>query len=237
MIKMLKIESVDVYYGETEVLWNISLNLKQGELLAIIGPNGAGKTTIMRTIMGLLTPKKGAIFYEGEKIDHLPSYNIVKKGIALVPEGRRLFPKLTVLENLEIGNYLKNVRIFREDLLKQTFEFFPILFERKNQEAQTLSGGESQMLAIARALMSNPKLLLLDEPSLGLAPNIVTSLFQTIKKLNEQGLTIIIVEQHISQVLEIANRAYLLENGSIILEDTGSKMLNNEHIKEAYLGL
>lgn len=234
---MLKIESVDVYYGETKVLWNISLNLKQGELLAIIGPNGAGKTTIMRTIIGLLAPKKGVIFYEDEKIDHLPSYNIVKKGIALVPEGRRLFPKLTVLENLEIGNYLKNIRIFRQDLLKQTFEFFPILFERKNQEAQTLSGGESQMLAIARALMSKPKLLLLDEPSLGLAPNIVTYLFQTIKKLNEHGLTVIIVEQHVSQVLEIANRAYLLENGSIILEDTGSKMLNNEHVKKAYLGL
>lgn len=234
---MLKIESVDVYYGETKVLWNISLNVKQGELLAIIGPNGAGKTTIMRTIIGLIAPKKGAIFYEDEKIDHLPSYNIVKKGIALVPEGRRLFPKLTVLENLEIGNYLKNIRIFRQDLLKQTFEFFPILFERKNQEAQTLSGGESQMLAIARALMSKPKLLLLDEPSLGLAPNIVTYLFQTIKKLNEHGLTIIIVEQHVSQVLEIANRAYLLENGSIILEDTGSKMLNNEHVKKAYLGL
>jgi branched-chain amino acid transport system ATP-binding protein len=237
MIKMLKIESVDVYYGETKVLWNISLNLKQGELLAIIGPNGAGKTTIMRTIIGLLAPKKGVIFYEDEKIDHLPSYNIVKKGIALVPEGRRLFPKLTVLENLEIGNYLKNIRIFRQDLLKQTFEFFPILFERKNQEAQTLSGGESQMLAIARALMSKPKLLLLDEPSLGLAPNIVTYLFQIIKKLNEHGLTVIIVEQHVSQVLEIANRAYLLENGSIILEDTGSKMLNNEHVKKAYLGL
>jgi len=237
MIKMLKVESIDVYYGETKVLWNISLNLKQGELLAIIGPNGAGKTTIMRTIIGLLAPKKGVIFYEDKKIDHLPSYNIVKKGIALVPEGRRLFPKLTVLENLEIGNYLKNIRIFRQDLLKQTFEFFPILLERKNQEAQTLSGGESQMLAIARALMSKPKLLLLDEPSLGLAPNIVTYLFQTIKKLNEHGLTVIIVEQHVSQVLEIANRAYLLENGSIILEDTGSKMLNNEHVKKAYLGL
>ena len=234
---MLKIESVDVYYGETKVLWNISLNLKQGELLAIIGPNGAGKTTILRTIIGLLEPKKGAIFYEDEKIDHLPSYNIVQKGIALVPEGRRLFPKLTVLENLEIGNYLKNIRIFRQDLLKQTFEFFPILLERKNQEAQTLSGGESQMLAIARALMSKPKLLLLDEPSLGLAPNLVTYLFQTIKKLNEHGLTVIIVEQHVSQVLEIANRAYLLENGFIVLEDTGSKMLNNEHVKKAYLGL
>lgn len=234
---MLEIKSIDAYYGETKVLWNISLNVIKGEILAIIGPNGAGKTTIMRTIMGLLVPKKGTIFYEGERIDHLPTYNIVKKGIALVPEGRRLFPKLTVLENLEIGNYLKNVRTFRQDLLKQTFEFFPILFERKNQEAQTLSGGESQMLAIARALMSKPKLLLLDEPSLGLAPNLVMSLFQTIKKLNEQGLTVIIVEQHVSQILEIADRAYLLENGSIILEDTGSKMLDNEHVKKAYLGL
>jgi len=234
---MLEIKSIDAYYGETKVLWNISLNVRQGELLAIIGPNGAGKTTIMRTIMGLLTPKKGTIFYEGERIDHLPSYNIVKKGIALVPEGRRLFPKLTVLENLEIGNYLKNIRPFRQDLLKQTFEFFPIIVERKNQEAQTLSGGESQMLAIARALMSKPKLLLLDEPSLGLAPNLVTSLFQTIKKLNKHGLTIIIVEQHVSQVLEMADRAYLLENGSIILEDSGNKMLDNEHVKKAYLGL
>jgi len=234
---MLEIKSIDAYYVETKILRNISLNVRQGELLAIIGPNGAGKTTIMRTIMGLLTPKKGSIFYEGKRIDHLPPYNIVKKGITLVPEGRRLFPKLTVLENLEIGNYLKNIRTFRQDLLKQTFEFFPILFERRNQEARTLSGGESQMLAIARALMSKPKLLLLDEPSLGLAPNLVTSLFQTIKKLNKHGLTIIIVEQHVSQVLEIADRAYLLENGSIILEDIGSKMLNNSHVKKAYLGL
>jgi len=237
MIKMLKIKSVDAYYGETKVLWDISLNVKKGELLAIIGPNGAGKTTIMRNIIGLLVPKKGTVFYESKRIDHLPPHNIVKKGIALVPEGRRLFPKLTVLENLEMGNYLKNLRIFRQDLLKQTFEFFPILFERKDQEAKTLSGGESQMLAIARALMSKPKLLLLDEPSLGLAPNLVTSLFQTVKKLNKQGLTVIIVEQHVPQVLEIADRAYLLENGSIILEDTGSRMLDNEHVKKAYLGL
>ncbi|MBA7573467.1 ABC transporter ATP-binding protein [Candidatus Atribacteria bacterium 1244-E10-H5-B2] len=234
---MLEIKSIDAYYGETKVLWNISLNIRRGELLAVIGPNGAGKTTIMRTIMGLLTPKKGSIFYEGKRIDRLPSYDIVKKGIALVPEGRRLFPKLTVLGNLEIGNYLKNIRIFRQDLLKQTFEFFPILFERKNQEARTLSGGESQMLAIARALMSKPKLLLLDEPSLGLAPNLVTSLFKTIKRLNKHGLTIIIVEQHVSQVLEVAGRAYLLENGSITLEDDGGKMLKNPHIKKAYLGL
>ncbi len=234
---MLNLKFIDAYYGETKVLWNISLNVIQGELLAIVGPNGAGKTTIMRTIMGLLTPKNGTIFYKDEKINHLPCYKIVKKGITLVPEGRRLFPKLTVLENLEMGNYLKNIRTFRQDLLKEIFEFFPILFERKNQEARTLSGGESQMLAIARALMSKPKLLLLDEPSLGLAPNLAASLFQTIKKLNKRGLTIIIVEQHVSQVLEMANRAYLLENGSIILEDTGSKMLNNPHIKKAYLGL
>ena len=234
---MLEIKSIDAYYGETKILRNISLNVRQGEILAIIGPNGSGKTTIMRTIMGLLTPKKGTIFYEGERIDRLLPYNIVKKGITLVPEGRRLFPKLTVLENLEIGNYLKDIRIFRQDLLKQTFEFFPILFEIKNQEARTLSGGESQMLAIARALMSKPKLLLLDEPSLGLAPNLVISLFQTIEKLNKHGLTIIIVEQHVSQVLELADRSYLLENGSIILEDTGSKMLKNPHVKKAYLGL
>jgi len=234
---MLEIKSVDAYYGETKVLWDISLNVKEGELLAIVGPNGAGKTTLMRTIVGLLAPKTGTIFYKRERIDRLPPYNIVKKGIALVPEGRRLFPKLTVLENLEMGNYLKNLRIFRQDLLKQTFEFFPILFERKDQKAQTLSGGESQMLAIARALMSKPELLLLDEPSLGLAPNLVTSLFQTIKKLNKQGLSVIIVEQHVSQVLEIADRAYLLENGSIILEDTGSRMLGNKHVKKAYLGL
>jgi len=234
---MLKVKSVDVYYGESQVLWNVSLDVKKGELVAIVGSNGAGKTTIMRTLTGLLKPKKGTILYEGERIDHLPPYKIVKKGITLVPEGRRLFPKLTVLENLEVGNYLKSVRSFRQDLLKQVFELFPVLFERRNQQAQTLSGGESQMLAIGRALMSKPKLLLLDEPSLGLAPNLITSLFQTVKELNEQGMTVIIVEQHVSQVLEITHRAYLLENGSIILEATGSEMLDDEHVKKAYLGV
>lgn len=234
---MLKIESVDVNYGETQILWNVSLNVCQGELLALVGPNGAGKTTVMRTIMGLVKPKNGVIFFEEKKINHLPCFEIVKKGITLVPEGRRLFPKLTVIENLEMGNYLKSIRPFRQELLKQVFDFFPILFDRKNQEARTLSGGESQMLAIARALMLKPKLLLLDEPSLGLAPNIVASLFEIIDKLNKNGLTIIIVEQHVSQVLEMAKRAYLLENGSIILEENGNKMLNNPHIKKAYLGL
>ena len=234
---MLKVKSIDAYYGKTHVLWDVSFNVKSGELLAIVGPNGAGKTSIMRTLTGLLRPKKGTVLYENERIDHLPPYEIVKKGMALVPEGRRLFPKLTVLENLEVGNYLQNIRNFRQDLLQQVFELFPVLSERHNQQAQTLSGGESQMLAIGRALMSKPKLLLLDEPSLGLAPNLVTFLFKIVKRLNEYGMTIIIVEQHISQVLEVVDRAYLLENGSIILEATGKEMLNNEHVKKAYLGI
>lgn len=234
---MLQAESIEAFYGETQVLHNVSLDVKKGELLAIIGPNGAGKTTLMRTLTGLLRPRKGSILYEGKRIDALPPYEIVKRGIALVPEGRRLFPKLTVLENLEVGNYLKTVRSSRQELLNHVFELFPVLFERSYQQAETLSGGESQMLAIGRALMSKPKLLLLDEPSLGLAPNLVTSLFQTVKELNESGVTVMIVEQHIFQISRIAHRAYLLENGSIVLEIPGGDMADNEHVKKAYLGL
>jgi branched-chain amino acid transport system ATP-binding protein len=234
---LLQLKSINAFYGETQVLWNVSLEIKAGELMAIVGPNSAGKTTIMKVITGLLKPVSGEIFYQNEKIDHLPSYCIVDKGIALSPEGRRLFPKLTVLENLEMGNYLKKLHPYRQELIQQMFELFPILKERKNQLAETLSGGESQMLSIARAMMSKPKLLLLDEPSLGLAPNLVTNLFKTIKQLNEQGISIMIVEQHVPQVLKIAHRAYLLENGSIVMEDSGSKMLQNKHIKTAYLGL
>jgi branched-chain amino acid transport system ATP-binding protein len=234
---LLQLKSINAFYGETQVLWNVSLEIKAGELMAIVGPNSAGKTTIMKVITGMLKPASGEIIYQNEKIDHLPSYRIVDKGIALSPEGRRLFPKLTVLENLEMGNYLKKLHPYRQELIQQMFELFPILKERKNQLAETLSGGESQMLSIARAMMSKPKLLLLDEPSLGLAPNLVTNLFKTIKQLNEQGISIMIVEQHVPQVLKIAHRAYLLENGSIVMEDSGSKMLQNKHIKTAYLGL
>lgn len=234
---LLQLRSIDAFYKETQVLWNISLQANEGELTTIVGSNSAGKTTIMRVITGLLKPKKGEVMYEGKRIDPLPPYKIVEQGIALSPEGRSLFPKFTVLENLEIGNYLTKVRPYRIELIKEIFELFPILKDRKNQLAETLSGGESQMLAIARAMMSKPKLLLLDEPSLGLAPNLVSALFKTIKKLNQKGITIIIVEQHVSQVLKIADRAYLLENGRIIMEDTGMNMLKNKYIKTAYLGI
>ncbi len=237
MGQMLSVEAIDAGYGETQVLWGVSLQLRQGELLAVIGPNGTGKTTLMRTLTGLLPVRRGRIRFEGERIDLLPPHEIVQRGIALVPEGRRLFPKLTVLENLETGNYLKRLRAGRRELLEQVFALFPRLAERKDQLAHTLSGGESQMLAIGRALMSNPRLLLLDEPSLGLAPNLVKSLFQTVTALNRQGRTVVIVEQHVSQVLEIAHRSYLLENGAITLEAPGRQMLENEYVKKAYLGL
>ncbi len=234
---MLRVEAIDAGYDETQVLWGVSIELRQGELLAVVGPNGTGKTTLMRALTGLLPVRRGTIRFEGERIDRLPPHQIVQRGIALVPEGRRLFPKLTVLENLAVGNYLKRIRAGRQELLEQVFALFPRLAERKDQPASTLSGGESQMLAIGRALMSNPRLLLLDEPSLGLAPNLVDALFQTVVALNRQGRTVVIVEQHVSQVLEIAHRSYLLENGAIALEAPGREMLENEYVKKAYLGL
>jgi branched-chain amino acid transport system ATP-binding protein len=226
-----------VFYGETQVLWEVSLECREGEILAVVGPNGAGKTTLMRALTGLLHPKGGTIVFRGRRIEQLPPHEIVRLGIAMVPEGRRLFPKLTVLENLEVGNYLRENRPQRASFLEQVFSLFPRLYERRSQLAQTLSGGESQMLAVGRALMSNPQLMAMDEPSLGLAPNLVDALFETVQKLNAQGRTIFIVEQHVSQALEMADRAYLLENGSVALEGTGAAMLGDEHVKKAYLGL
>ena len=231
---ILKVENIDVFYGRIQVIWDVSFNVRKGELLAIIGANGAGKTTLLKSIMGFLHPGKGTIIFQGKKIEQLSTYQIAGLGISLVPEGRQLFRKMTVLENLKAGAYLKGIQ---EDSLEYVFNLFSALSGRKNQYAGTLSGGESQMLAIGRALMSKPKLLLLDEPSLGLAPKLVISLFQTVRKLNEQGITVVIVEQHVHQALEIAHRAYLLENGSIILEATGSEMLNSERVKKAYLGV
>jgi branched-chain amino acid transport system ATP-binding protein len=234
---MLTIDSIDVFYDETQVLWEVSLECREGEILAVVGPNGAGKTTLMLALTGLLHPRGGTIRFQGKRIEHLPPHEIVKLGVAMVPEGRRLFPKLTVLENLEVGNYLRENRVRRASFLEQVYSLFPRLYERRSQLAQTLSGGESQMLAVGRALMSNPRLLAMDEPSLGLAPNMVDALFDTVQKLNDQGRTILIVEQHVSQALEIANRAYLLENGSVALAGLGAEMLDDEHVKKAYLGL
>jgi len=232
---MLKINKINVSYGKLQVLWDVSFEVNKGDITAIIGPNGAGKTTILKTIAGLLKPLSGSITFMNEKIDGISPNKIVKRGISLVMEGRKLFPKMTVLENLEMGAYTKWDERF--DMLEKIFQIFPILKERKNQLAGTLSGGEQQMLAIARALMSRPKLLMLDEPSLGLAPKLVLQIFDLVKEINDNGVTILLVEQNVKHALELASRAYVLENGRIVLEGKGNELLENEHVKKAYLGI
>jgi branched-chain amino acid transport system ATP-binding protein len=234
---MLKLNGVNVFYGDAQALWDVSLEVSKGELVAIVGSNGAGKSTTLKTISGILQPASGTIEFLGEKISGLAPHVIVEKGIAHVPEGRRLFPRLTVLENLKLGSYIKEAKSRREETLKWVFQLFPRLEERKNQLAGTLSGGEMQMLAIGRGLMSRPKLLMLDEPSLGLAPKLVLTVFEIVKKLHEEGITILIVEQNVGHTLELADRAYVLETGHITLQGTGKQLLNNPHIKKAYLGL
>jgi branched-chain amino acid transport system ATP-binding protein len=233
---LLEVKNIDVFYDEIQVLWNLSLKVSKGELVTVIGPNGAGKTTLVKTISGLIIPKNGEILFLNEKINGLPSYKIVKKGIIQVPEGRRLFPYMTVIENLEMGAYT-TLEFKKKENLEFVFNLFPILKERKNQLAGTLSGGEQQMLAIARALMSSPKILMLDEPSLGLAPKLVIKIFETINFLKENGITILLIEQNIKNVLSLADKAYVLENGKIVLEGTGKEILENNYVKTAYLGI
>ncbi len=233
---ILKVENVEAGYGSFVVLHDISLNVSKGEIIALVGPNGAGKTTTLKTIMGLTTLYRGRIFFEGRDVTKTPTYDRVKAGLALVPEGREIFASLTVLENLYIGAYHREARQKLSDTLEMVFTIFPKLKERKNQKAGTLSGGESQMLAIGRALMSRPKVLLLDEPSQGLAPKIVMELFNIFKKLNsEWGLTLLIVEQHVKNSLELADRAYVMESGRIVLEGMSKKLINDERLKKAYL--
>lgn len=234
---MLKVDSIDVFYGEQQVLWGVSCEVESQEIVSVIGSNGAGKTTLLKTIMGFLHPRKGSIWFGGERIDLLPTHKIVEIGLTLVPEGRQLFPKLTVLENLLMGGFSPRSRKQRQLLLEQVFSIFPRLKSRQSQLAKTLSGGESQMLAIGRALMSKPSLLLLDEPSLGLAPNLVQSLFETIRSLNQQGLTVLIVEQHVHKALEMSSRGYVLENGVVVLQGEANRLLEDEGVKRAYLGL
>ena len=235
---MLNIDSIDVYYGSVQALWKVSLTVAEGEITVVVGSNGAGKTTLLKTISGLLHPKSGNIFFFGKKIDKAPPYEIVKMGIAHVPEGRHLFPYMTVEENLEMGAHLMRDKQEIAETLDWVYQIFPILKERRNQLARTLSGGEQQMLAIGRGLMSKPKLLMLDEPSLGLAPKLVLQVFDLVKKINnDEGITILLVEQNVRQALQIAHKAYVLENGRIIMEDKGQELLHNEHVKKAYLGL
>ncbi|MCL7475443.1 MAG: ABC transporter ATP-binding protein [ANME-2 cluster archaeon] len=231
---MLNVENINVFYGSVKILWDVNFHINKGEIITIIGPNGAGKTTIVKTLMGLLKPTSGSIVFNGNPIHQAPTHHIVKDGIALVPEGRELFPRMTILENLQMGAYTSDNR---EDTLKWVFDLFPRLEERQKQSAGTMSGGEQQMLAIARGLMSRPKLLILDEPSLGLAPLMVNRVFEIVKTLNSQGVTVLLVEQNIHHALEASNRGYVLETGRITLEGASSELLDNNHVKEAYLGM
>jgi branched-chain amino acid transport system ATP-binding protein len=235
---MLKLKDVHTYYGNIHALKGISLEVTEGEVISLIGANGAGKSTTLMTISGIVPAKKGSIEFKGQDITHMPSDDIVKLGICQVPEGRRIFPYLTVAENLDMGAFLRNDADEIKKDMDYVYSLFPILAERRNQAGGTLSGGEQQMLAISRALMSRPKLLLLDEPSLGLAPIIVKQIFRIIKKINEdQSTTIFIVEQNANLALKAAHRGYVMENGLITLTDTGANLMANEDVKKAYLGI
>lgn len=233
---MLRVEDINVYYGAIHAIKGISLDVPDGEIVALIGSNGAGKSTTLRTISGLMRPKKGRIMYDGEDITGVPAHKIVGKGLCQVPEGRHVFANMTVLENLELGAYLRNDKEGIAKDMEAVFEKFPRLLERKNQIAGTLSGGEQQMLAMARALMSRPKLLLLDEPSMGLAPLLVKEIFNIIKEINASGTTVLLVEQNANMALSIADKAYVLETGRITLSGTAAELASSEEVRKAYLG-
>lgn len=233
---MIKIDDLVVAYGGIEALKGISLEVPSGKIVTLVGANGAGKSTTLKSIVGLVKPKSGNIDYEGTDLTKISTEQMVKKGIALVPEGRRVFADLTVLENLKIGAYSRNDHHGIEEDLEKMYELFPRLKERTWQAAGTLSGGEQQMLAIGRALMSRPKLIMMDEPSLGLAPIIVKELFEIIKRINKEGMTVLLIEQNANAALKIADIGYIMETGRIILKGTGKELLHNEEIKKAYLG-
>ncbi len=235
---LLELHNIHTYYGKIHALKGISMTVEQGEIVTLIGSNGAGKSTTLRTISGLLKPRQGQITFKGERLDHLPPHEIVRRGIAQAPEGRRIFPRLTVLENLEMGAFLYNTRSpeYQADL-DRVLTLFPRLRERVSQKGGTLSGGEQQMLAIGRALMTRPQVLLLDEPSMGLAPVLVEQIFEIIQTINQQGTTVLLVEQNALQALSIAHRGYVLQSGSIVLEDSAANLQTNEMVQKAYLGI
>lgn len=233
---MLEIKNLNCYYDHIHAIKNLSLSVKQGEIVSLIGSNGAGKTTTVSAITGLVNQREGEIIFEGKNIINEPSYGIVKMGISLSPEGREVFPGLTVEENLRLGAYTRKDPKELKESFEYVYKLFPRLRERMKQQAGTLSGGEQQMLAIARALMTRPRLLLLDEPSLGLAPNIVLEVFELIKEINKQGMTILLIEQNANMALKISDRAYVLETGNVILEDDAQKLLSDPKVREAYLG-
>lgn len=234
---MLNINDLHVAYGDIQVVWGVSFTVPEHSIVALLGPNGAGKTTTLRAILGLLPSQQGEVTFLGEPITHRPTHKIVESGLVLVPEGSGVFATLNVLENLELGAFTSRARPHKEATMAQVFDIFPRLAERKRQRAGTLSGGERRMLAIGRALMCQPKLLILDEPSLGLAPLIVEDIFGVIQRISQQGVSILIVEQNVHLTLEVAEHAYIIENGRIVQHDSGANLLKDERVKESYLGL
>ena len=234
---MLELSGVTAGYGAFTALWDVSLRVATGEAVAVVGPNGAGKTTLLRAISGLIAPRGGRVIFEGTELAGRPPYEVVAHGIAHVPEGRRLFPQLTVAENLKMGAYLPTARAHFRESLARVYELFPVLAERRAQRAGSLSGGEQQMLAVGRALMSRPKLILFDEPSMGLAPVMVLRLFDLIRRVREEGYTILVVEQNVRQVLKLVDRAYLLEVGRIKIEGRAADLAEQDFVRQAYVGL
>jgi branched-chain amino acid transport system ATP-binding protein len=234
---VLEICNVTTLYGKAQALWDVCITIDEAEIVALVGSNGAGKTTLLNTISGLLTPASGSVEFLGERIDGLPPHDIVELGISHVPEGGKIFPEMTVHENLEMGAYPTNAWKQREQTVEQVYHVFPILKERDRQLASTLSGGERQMLAIGRGVMSKPRLCLFDEPSYGLAPLLVSDIFHTIEQLRDQGITVLLIEQNVRHSLEIADRAYVLENGRICMEGDCGELLESDFVRQAYLGL
>lgn len=234
---MLEVDRIDIFRGEAQILWALTMKVERGEIVTVLGANGAGKTTLMESILGLHSPKQGKIFFLGREITRLPSFQIVKLGISSVPEGRRIFKDMTVYENLEMGAYPEKARPVLKETREWVYGLFPVLKKRKDQIAGTLSGGEQQMLAIGRALMSKPALLLLDELSLGLSPKITKEIYGTLKKLHAEGVTMVLIEQNATLALRYSHRGYVLETGRITLQGTAQELMGNEHIRKAYLGM
>lgn len=234
---MLKVNNINVFYGDLQVIWDLSFEVKEGEIVVLLGSNGAGKSTTLKTISSLLSPQTGSVEFEGIRLDELPPNKIIDYGVVHVPEARRLFPTMTVEENLIMGSLRPEAKKRRLETMERVFTIYPRLKERRKQLAGTLSGGEQQMVAVGRGLMSLPKLMMFDEPSLGLSPLLVEELFQTIRQVHEQGVTVLLVEQNVTQTLAMCDRAYLLENGRVVLEGTGKTLMADDHVRAAYLGI
>jgi branched-chain amino acid transport system ATP-binding protein len=237
MQPLLQIRKLSFAYGDLKVLWDVDLEVRQGEIVTVVGANGAGKSTILKNVSRLVTPTSGSITLGGVDLGHLRSHQVVEHGVIQVPEARRIFPEMTVVENLRMGSFVKSTRKDRERNMERVFSLFPRLAERRSQLGGTMSGGEQQMLAIARGLMGNPKVMLLDEPSLGLSPLLVKNIFDIIREINAQGTTILLVEQNVYQSLRISHRGYVLETGRVVLSGSGEELLGNDHVRKAFLGI